>query len=288
MVRLYVSHPLAPQTLSPLSDDQVHYLRNVLRLKAGDTLSVFNDREGEWLARIHTLTKSRGDVEVIECLRLPTQRRFVGLAFAPLKQEPLLYLIEKATELGVSHLQPVILKRSVVTKFNREKAQRNALESSQQCERLDIPDVQELIPLQDFLKTLSGTFIADDALIVCQERAQPRPIGPILQEILSPKEQDIPQKIFFLIGPEGGFSPDELAYLATFPFTHFCSLGPLILRAETAALYALTAYQVIGEQCRKKELPNTSTTFMNGGTEGGLHFIKLNALKEFYFSPPKK
>lgn len=245
MVRLYTPQSLTPQAIVPLNEDQVHYVRNVLRHGVGDALTVFNGSDGEWGAVIQTLTKSRGEILLVEQVRAPSPTPFVGLIFAPLKHDPLLYLIEKATELGVSHLQPVIMDRSSVHKFNADKMQRNAIEASQQCERLEVPQVSEILPVREYLSTLDSQ---ESVLIVCQERGQPQYIGKTIETIR--REDDVSgvmRKIYFLIGPEGGISPSELDHLSTLPHVHFCNLGPNILRAETAAVYALTAFQFSSE-----------------------------------------
>lgn len=240
MVRLYIPETLKAQAIIPLNEDQIHYLRNVLRYGPDDPLTVFNGNGGEWRAKIHTLSKSRGDITIIDQIRPPEWTPFVGLVFAPLKHDPLLYLIEKATELGVTCLQPALMDRSAVTKFNRDKMAKNAIEASQQCERLEVPDVKELVPLRDVLAGLSN-HSEEFILIVCQERGQPTFIGKTLKTII---EETPRKKIYFLIGPEGGLTPNELDYLSSHPYTQFCNLGPNILRAETAAIYALTAYQI--------------------------------------------
>lgn len=241
MVRLYISHSLSPQAIVPLNEDQVHYVRNVLRHGVGDSLTVFNGSNGEWTAIIQTLTKSRGEVVVVNQARTPSPTPFVGLIFAPLKHDPLLYLIEKATELGVSFLQPVIMDRSCIHKFNTDKMQRNTIEASQQCERLEVPHVQNLLPLKEYLSTLDSQ---ESVLIVCQERGQPQFISKAIETV---QQEDgttgMIRRLFFLIGPEGGLSPSELDYLGDLPNVHFCNLGPNILRAETAAVYALAAFQ---------------------------------------------
>ena len=237
MVRLYIPDSLNAGEIVPLNDDQVHYLRNVLRHGPGDSLTAFNGNNGEWCAEIHALTKSRGNIIIVEQIRAPSQTPFVGLIFAPLKHDPLFYLIEKATELGVSCLQPAVMERSVVHKINQDKIQRNSIEASQQCERLVVPDVRDIMPLRDIIMELSKNPESVE-LIVCQERGQPVFIGQVMKAINTDK------KVYFLIGPEGGLSMTELDHLATFPFVHFCNLGPNILRAETAATYALIAFQM--------------------------------------------
>ncbi len=242
MVRLYTPDSISPQAIVPLNEDQVHYVRNVLRHGVGDSLTIFNGSDGEWTAIIQALTKSRGEVLVVNQVRTPSPKPFVGLIFAPLKHDPLLYLIEKATELGVSHLQPVLMDRSSVHKFNSDKMQRNAIEASQQCERLEIPQVPSIIPVREYLSTLD---LKKSVLIVCQERGQPQFIRNVMEAVQQENDlSGVTRKVYFLIGPEGGLSPDELDHLSTLPNVHFCNLGPNILRAETAAIYALTAFQL--------------------------------------------
>lgn len=234
MVRLYLPVSLRKGEVVPLLEDQLHYLRSVLRLSVGDELDVFNGEDGQWRARLLSLSKSKGEVLLETQTRIPQPLPFVGLIFSPLKHDPQLYLIEKATELGVSILQPVILERTVVHRFNAEKMQKNAIEASQQCERLAIPDVREISDLRRILDDIKNQ---KGILIVCQERGQPVYVSEILSQI----PLEVP--LFFLIGPEGGISEAELSLLSRESFVRFAHLGPLILRAETAALYALVMAQ---------------------------------------------
>lgn len=247
MVRLYVSPehqlPFVEGSLVSLSEDQVHYVRNVLRLAVGDKLSLFNGRDGEWHGSLETLTKSKGTL-VLDCqLFTQVSPPFAGLVFAPIKHDPLFYLIEKTTELGVTDLYPVLMERSSVGKINIEKAFRNGVEASQQCERLDVPDVHKLQSLREFLEEARHNWPSNYYLVVCRERDHTFPLKTVLEKIWTetPKND---AKIFFLIGPEGGISPEELQNLSQFSFVRFCHLGPRILRAETAAAYALTVLQI--------------------------------------------
>lgn len=249
MVRLYTSHQEHPEfykgLVVSLNEEQLHYIRNVLRFIPGDALFLFNEYEGEWRGTVRTLTKSRAEIELLEQIRLPVPQATsmdsnlrVNLMFSPLKHEPLLYLIEKATELGVSKLLPTIMERSNVTRINRDKLSRNALEASQQCERLDIPEITELASLETHVRR---DWPGNHALIVCWERGQGQ--IPFIREALA---QVSPQtEVTFLIGPEGGFSEREIEFLSQLPDIHFCHLGPRILRAETAATFVLAAFQMV-------------------------------------------
>lgn len=233
-----------------LSSDHIHYLRNVLRFSVGDSLIVYNERQGEWSARIDSLSKNSGTICLLKQERIFQPLPVAQLLFSPLKHDPLLFLLEKATELGVTHLHPVLTNRTVVTKINREKIYRNCVEASQQCERLDVPVVSSLQSLKSWVSAYceNDHFHQDiDILLVCQERGQDRFIGEVLKSLYEMKQNNSQNKnisISILVGPEGGFTTEELSWLGTFPFVQFCHLGPCILRAETAAVYALTALQV--------------------------------------------
>lgn len=235
MVRLYSHTVLDTGNIISLQEHQTHYLKNVLRHQCGDVIQLFNQESGEWQGEITTLTKSKGEVALTKLLRKPTSEQEVGLLFAPLKQDPLLFLIEKTTELGVTSLQPILTDYSQISKVNVEKIERNCVEASQQCERLSVPKVS---PLQK-LEIVLNQWQEDVLLIVCLERQESIPIAKLLEQ-LPPA-----QKISFLIGPEGGLSTKDSDLLKRYPFVKFCKMGPRILRAETAAIAALTCYQAI-------------------------------------------
>jgi 16S rRNA (uracil1498-N3)-methyltransferase len=244
MVRLYIPPPLtSPFTLDK---DQTHYLRTVLRLTLNDTLHVFNE-QGEWQAKIINLTKNQAELSLEQQLKFSAPMVQVGLAFAPLKHDAQSFLIEKATELGATHLYPVITQRSNIHRLQRDKLIKNTIEASQQCERLALPEVFELQALPRFLQNFPG----DTCLFVAKERDS----APPLAEVLKKKAPQTP--CIFLIGPEGGFTPEEFSYLARYSFTQFISLGPRILRAETAALATLSCFQaIIGDWQPSKNLSN--------------------------------
>ncbi|WP_052045999.1 16S rRNA (uracil(1498)-N(3))-methyltransferase [Candidatus Paracaedibacter symbiosus] len=233
MVRLYLDTQLDTGKEISLQEHQVHYLRNVLRCRVGDQLHLFNAHSGEWLAKLEGLTKSQGSVVVLEQIRPVTAEPDVDLLFAPLKQEATHYMIEKATELGVARLLPVTTEFVQVHKINLEKLNRYGVDAAQQCERLSVPEVLPLRPLQGVLQAWNSNKL----LIVCLERQDSVPLVQLLQGL------DRSQQLAFLIGPEGGLSGKDIKTLTAYPFVRFCKMGPRILRAETAAAAALACYQ---------------------------------------------
>jgi 16S rRNA (uracil1498-N3)-methyltransferase len=235
VTRLYHSALLACHQTIILDEGQTHYLRNVLRVTAGQKISIFNEREGEWSAHITSLAKKGLVVEIGSKLRPPDPVPKIALFFAPLKQEALSFLMEKATELGVQSFHPVLTERCTVSKINHDRLLHTITNAAQQCERFDIPHIHALVPLREALATWSPTV----PVYVCRERGKASSAKQIFQNM------SMPEKPAFFIGPEGGFSPGEINRLKTLPFVHFISLGSRILRAETAALAILASYQAI-------------------------------------------
>lgn len=222
----------APGLELPLDGDQAHYLRGVLRQAPGDTVLVFAAAAGEWLAQIATLTKNAASVRLIERTRAPVPVPDLWLAFAPLKAGRTEYVVEKATELGVARLKPVLTRRGDVGRVNLDRLRANAAEAAQQCERTDVPLVDPLVDLSALL----AAWDAGRALLVAAEAGPARPLLDVVRE-----RGDGPAAL--LIGPEGGFDPEELALLAAHPFVVPVGLGPRILRADTAAFAALALWQ---------------------------------------------
>ncbi len=242
MVRLYLAQ-LSPSPFD-LDKDHAHYLKNVLRLQINDTLHVFNEG-GEWRAQILELKKNHATIKLVEKVRESHPLPFVGLAFAPLKHDAQHFLLEKAAELGATDLYPVITQRSNVHRVSIEKWVKNTIEATQQCERLSPPILHDLQSLDQFLKNLGE----NHHLLVARERGDARPITSVLSEL------DSCQKCIFLIGPEGGFTPEEFHTMARRSKVHFITLGPRILRAETAALASLACFQsLLGDWQRQKNL----------------------------------
>jgi 16S rRNA (uracil1498-N3)-methyltransferase len=201
------------------------YLGAVLRLGPGDKIKLFDNRTGEWLAEIVEAGKKRTALVVLERLREREGVPDLWLLFAPVKRGRIDWLVEKATELGVARLLPVVTRRTVVERLNLERLRAHAIEAAEQCERTALPDLDEPMKLEALLKA----WPAERALYFADERGggrfEPRP-GPAA----------------ILIGPEGGFTDDERALVHALPQARPVSLGPRILRADTAALAALALW----------------------------------------------
>lgn len=242
MTRLYYPKPLSQNARIVLQEDHVHYVRNVLRQQVGDQINIFNADDGEWQGHISTLTKSHAEISLQQQVRPPEAEASIMVLFCPIKHDPTHYLIEKCTEVGVTVFQPVIMERGNIHKLNQSKLQRIAIEASQQCERLSVPEVRELRPLRDVLKDWPEQI----KLLVCAERALADKQRLPFTEDLAPKvpteleDQSKAVTLASLIGPEGGIHPQEIELLSNYPFVQFVSLGKNILRAETAAVVAAT------------------------------------------------
>jgi 16S rRNA (uracil1498-N3)-methyltransferase len=241
VTRLYIPEPLAAGALVPLADENVHRLRNVLRLAAGATIAAFNEREGEWLCQIDRLRRSHGTLKVIEQRRSPEPGPDVWLVFAPIKRARLEWLVEKATELGVAALVPVMTARTQSERVNRERLRVIAVAASEQSERISLPEIRPEVPLIRLLVD----WPADRRLILCDESGAGEPMA----EALAGSEGTTPAAVF--VGPEGGFAETELDALGKLSIVTRVGLGPRILRTETAALAALAVYQAITGDWRR-------------------------------------
>jgi 16S rRNA (uracil1498-N3)-methyltransferase len=227
--RLFVDAAFAPGAIVALSEDQTHYLVNVLRQKPGAQILVFNGRDGEWSAVLREIKKRSATIEVARQVRPQISGPDIVYAFAPLKRARLDYMVQKATELGVAALQPVLTKFTLAERVNLDRMRANVVEAAEQCGVLWTPDVRAPISFQHFL----DNWPFERPLIFCDEgAAAARPIDA-LERIASPS-------VGVLIGPEGGFSEDERQTLLRLDFVHPLSLGPRIMRADTAAVAALT------------------------------------------------
>jgi 16S rRNA (uracil1498-N3)-methyltransferase len=237
LVRLYVAvDHLDKNHVIPLNPNQNHYLHNVMRLHEGSSLQVFNGHDGEWLTTVVSLQKNSGALKVMDQLRPQERLPEIHLYFPPLKQDPLRFLLEKSTELGVTSFHPLLTDHTVVRAINSDKARLTLIEAAEQCERLDIPKIADLKTLK---AVMSGLYQGESfVLYVCDERRQ----SPTLPQALENHPKNSPYAI--LIGPEGGFSESEFDYLAQLSFVRYVTLSPLVLRAETAALAAIA--QIIG------------------------------------------
>jgi len=231
-IRLFVEDDLAASERVALSSAQAHYLNHVMRLDAGDPVALFNGRDGEWRARLTDHRRGRCDAEPVERTRAQTASPDLWLVFAPVKRARIDFIAAKATELGVSAIRPVITEHTQVTRVNAERLRANAIEAAEQCGRLDVPKVAA----PETLKSAMADWPTGRRLLLCDESGEAAPIS----EVLSGAE-DGPWAV--LTGPEGGFARSELDDLAILPFVYPAAMGPRILRAETAALAALTCWQ---------------------------------------------
>ncbi len=230
--RLYHDAALAKGAHVVLDKDQAHYLQHVLRQKQGDALRLFNERDGEWLATITEIKKKSAALAVSEQLAAPTPLPDVWVLFAPIKFGKIDFLAQKITELGAAKMQPVITEYTQMQRVNYERLRANAIEAAQQCERTSLPEVAESVNLRQLLADWP-----EDRLLVYGDESGD---GVSLGELCAAEK---PEKWGLLIGPEGGFSPQEHALLKAHKNIKAVGLGPRILRADTAALTLLAVTQ---------------------------------------------
>jgi 16S rRNA (uracil1498-N3)-methyltransferase len=226
--RLYVETDLGPGAAATCRADQVNYLRNVLRLGPGDQILIFNGRDGEWRARIGGARKGAMTLKAEAQVRLQQGGPDIDYVFAPLKRARLDYMVQKATEMGVARLRPVFTRRTTPERINSARMRANAIEAAEQCGILRVPEVLEP-------ETLDGVLAqwgAERRLIFCDEDSTAADPLAALRGLA-------PGPIAVLIGPEGGFDAGERERIAAQPFALSISLGPRILRADTAAVAAL-------------------------------------------------
>ena len=230
-IRLYVDQPLSENATIAPEAGQVHYLRAVMRLGPGDTVNLFNGRDGEWSAQIEHLDRRDGTLRLHERQQAQAVDPDIRLAFAPLKAAQIGYLTQKATELGATELIPVITERTQVARINTDRLRANAIEAAEQCERLSVPAVRPPVSFDAFCVG----WPAGLPLLAAVERTGAPTLAATAAELTPP--------LGILIGPEGGFSDEERERLSGLPFVTPISLGPRILRADTAAVAALALVQ---------------------------------------------
>ena len=230
--RLHVTGALKPGAEITLEKSQAHYLRNVLRLKTGDGVLAFNGKDGEWQA---TLGDGKRPVLILEKQTRPqTEPQDLHYLFAPLKHERLDYMVQKAVEMGVSRLQPVLTQHTQVQRVNVERMRANAVEAAEQCGVLNLPEIAAPLPLAQALAALAP----ERLLVFCDEDAEDA--DPVAALRAAPA-----RPLAVLIGPEGGFAEDERRELLASPHVVRLALGPRILRADTAAVAALALVQAV-------------------------------------------
>jgi 16S rRNA (uracil1498-N3)-methyltransferase len=226
--RLFVTSALAQGATVVLAKDQAHYLGNVLRLKSGDALLLFNGSDGEWCAELGAIGKKGAEARVTHQTRPQDEGPDLHYLFAPLKRARLDYMAQKATELGASVLRPVITRHTVADCVKTERLLANAVEAAEQCGILRVPEVMQPEPLA---KLLAGW--NENRLLIFADEAAPH-ASPIEALRTRPKAE-----LAVLVGPEGGFEREERASLLAKPFVLPISLGPRVMRADTAAVAAL-------------------------------------------------
>jgi 16S rRNA (uracil1498-N3)-methyltransferase len=230
-IRLFVDHPLGQGQTVPLSREQANYLFNVMRLGVGAELAVFNGQDGEWRARVAEAGKRAGVLECVDPTAPQQMPPDLWLLFAPIKKARTDFIVEKAAELGAARICPVQTEFTNAERIRQDRLQAHAVEAAEQCGGTFVPPVDDLQRLSDVLDAWPQDrhlIFADEALVGAKEALAKAPDAA---------------KWAILIGPEGGFSDPERDRLHAMPFVTPISLGPRILRADTASVAAMTLWQ---------------------------------------------
>jgi 16S rRNA (uracil1498-N3)-methyltransferase len=229
--RLYVQVPLTHTSPVTIEGQQAHYLLHVMRIRAGEDVRLFNGVEGEWLARVDAVGKKSLSAVPVTCTRIQETTPDMWLVFAPIKSTHGDFLVQKATELGATHLIPVRTERTVIARINQDKMHAHAVEAAEQSERLDVPTIAEYTSLSALLSMWDTA----RPLLWGDESGEGKDVSVVLSDKAPP--------LALLIGCEGGFSEREQTLLRQYAFVYPISLGVRILRADTAALAGLTLIQ---------------------------------------------
>ena len=235
-IRLYFPGKISFKSPVKLENKQVHYLINVMRKKIDDSILVFNSVNGEFLAKISEIYKNTIIIDIIKKTRDVQIDNDIWLLFAPVKKSPTEYIVQKATELGVSKIIPVITERTITKNLNLKRMQDIAIESSEQCERITIPEVCAVKKLKDLIPNWDN----DRIIFFCDETIRNNDAVKIDFQNLSTKSFGA-----ILVGPEGGFSTNETNYLREKKFIRPIDLGPRILRSDTAVIAALSLWHYL-------------------------------------------
>ncbi len=229
-IRLYVKQPLGPGQTVPLTQPQAHYLFGVMRQSIGAQVLLFNDHDGEWLAEVTEAGKKVGTLACLAHTRPLQMPPDLWLLFAPIKKTRTDFIVEKAAELGAARICPVQTDFTNSERIRQDRLQAHAIEAAEQCGGTYVPPVDDLRKLGAVLDSWDSA----RQILFCDEALAVGPAGVL---------PDAPGPWAILIGPEGGFSQPERARLAALPYAHATRLGPRILRADTAAVAALTLWQ---------------------------------------------
>ena len=228
-IRLHFPKQLKANLLSTLSNEQSHYIKHVMRLKPGDKISLFNGMNGEWDAKIVSHSQETTEFKVEKLTKNKRSENDLWLAFSPIKKNPLDMMIQKTTELGIQKFIPILTERTIVREINIERVKKIIVEASEQSGRISVPKIENLEPLKNFL----NQFPKNGCLIFCDINCS----KSNLKDILSKKVEG---PLCILIGPEGDFSENERQLIIEKKEICSLSLAQNILRAETAAIAAVT------------------------------------------------
>ncbi len=246
--RLFVEAPLSSGATVALDRAQANYLANVLRLRSGERVLLFNGRDGEWEARLEEAGKRGGALALVTQTRRQTQPGDLHYLFAPLKHARLDYLVQKAVEMGVSRLQPVLTRHTQVTRVNEARMRANVVEAAEQCGILTLPELAAPTPFDRLLAERP----ADRLLVFCDEEAE---VADPLAALAACRGTGVP-RLALIVGPEGGFADEERAAMLRQPNVVRLALGPRILRADTAAVAALALVQAaLGDWTTRSPTP---------------------------------
>ena len=240
--RLYVEIDLAANAEVTLDKDQSHYLVNVIRMGTGDRVLLFNGRDGEWAGEITEASRKSASLRLTVQTRPHEPLPDIWLLFAPVKKARLDFIAQKATEMGAAIIQPVLTRRTIVSRVKDERLAANVIEAAEQCGLVAVPEVREAEKLTHILHHWSANNPTRQILF-CDEAAPPGNALTNLETIAKTHKRG--SGFALLVGPEGGFDPQERAALLKRADTHALSLGPRIMRADTAAIAALAAVQLI-------------------------------------------
>lgn len=233
LYRIYIDNSITPSSMIELSKEHAHYLINVLRLKDGDKIRIFNENDGEYLTSICNASKKSCNVKVIELLRKPEEPHKLYLVQAIIKNDKMLQILDMVTQIGVTDIIPIISERVQNKKINYQRYRKCIIESTEQSERITPPTLREITSLDNFYQD-----ILFDKILYANEMENS---GNLLKrEIIADSKN-----IAFVIGPEGGFTDREIESLSKIPNSYSISLGPNVLRAETAAIALAAQIQLL-------------------------------------------
>jgi 16S rRNA (uracil1498-N3)-methyltransferase len=232
---VYCPENFSINSLITFTGQKLHHLLHVLRVRQGDYIKIFNESQGEWLAKIDITEKNKLCAKIIKQLRLQQQVNKTTLMFSPIKPDKLHFLVEKAVELGVNRLIPIITERSIVRTFNTDKINSYIIQAVEQSERLTLPKLSPLVTLNSALNNLT----LDEQIIFCNEQETNVSLNKLAPSL------DTNKNYIILIGPEGGFTTQERELLIQHKQVHSIHIGPRILRAETAALFCISCLQFL-------------------------------------------